>query len=67
MYRSITNTVSILTIIVLLSLSLMVNGQKLKCNSKTQKQMDEIVARIMTFGTDRPFPKDKAELREYCK
>nr|XP_027194020.1 uncharacterized protein LOC113788766 [Dermatophagoides pteronyssinus] len=65
MHQSISLLILFLT---LSSLSLSTtNGQKLKCNNKTQKEMDMIVARIMTFGTDRPFPKDKAELRDYCK
>lgn len=61
-------SISLLILFLTLSSSLSTtNGQKLKCNNKTQKEMDMIVARIMTFGTDRPFPKDKAELRDYCK
>lgn len=44
-----------------------INAQKLKCNAATEKEMDGVVARIMTFGTDRAFPENKAQLKEYCK
>lgn len=39
----------------------------LVCNSKTEKETEEMVGRILTIGTKRPFPENKAELKEYCK
>ena len=41
---------------------------KWKCDSQSKKEVDETVARIMTYGRiDRAFPTDKNELRPYCK
>ena len=43
-------------------------GQKFKCTAASEKEMDDLVARIMTFGrSDRKFPVNKSELKEYCK
>lgn len=44
-----------------------VQCDKTKCNSTTDKEMDETVSLIMTFGTSRKFPLDKDEFKEYCK
>lgn len=60
-------SINLIILVVIITLSATIDAQKLKCNSKTEKEMDQIVARIMTFGTDRPFPADKAKLKEYCK
>lgn len=68
MYRSsMSISINLIILVVIITLSATIDAQKLKCNSKTEKEMDQIVARIMTFGTDRPFPADKAKLKEYCK
>ena len=41
---------------------------KYKCDAADKQNVDELVARIMTFGrTDRTFPESKKELKLYCK
>lgn len=41
---------------------------KWKCGEEAKKEVDEIVARIMTFGRpDRKFPITKSQFKPYCK
>ncbi|KAF7488753.1 hypothetical protein SSS_08140 [Sarcoptes scabiei] len=47
--------------------SSIIEAQKITCNTATEKEMDNVMARIMTVGTDRKFPTDKDEMKAYCK
>lgn len=42
-------------------------AQTIKCGAKGEAEVDDIVSKIMTIGTTRKYPTNKAELKTFCK
>lgn len=42
--------------------------QQIKCNKKTYKDVDAMIARMLTFGNSgRKFPEEAKEVNKYCE
>lgn len=54
-------------LLITLSVKPLLAQQFSKCSAATEKEIDNIVARILTVGTERDYPKDKPEFKSYCK
>lgn len=67
MYFSILNAFLVSFLLITISVELLSAQQVSKCSAATEKEIDNIVARILTVGTERAYPKDKPEFKSYCK
>ncbi len=46
----------------------LVFGQKIRCNKNTEKQIDGLLAKVITFGNSgRNFPESPSEIAPFCK
>jgi len=46
----------------------MVLGQSLSCSKSSDKKVDELFARVITFGkTGRKFPENDRQLPDFCR
>jgi len=42
-------------------------GQKISCNKNTDKQIDGLLAKVITFGdSGRKFPESQSEIPAFC-
>jgi hypothetical protein len=46
----------------------LVFSQKIRCNKNTDKQIDALLAKVITFGdSGRKFPESQTEIPPFCK
>ena len=42
-------------------------AQKWKCDKNSERKLDQMMSKLLTFGTNRKYPENRGDLKGFCK